>query len=338
MTALINPVVEETNTGLLAVRHLQVQFGTDRNPVAVVDDVAFDLEPGKVLGIAGESGSGKTMTALAMLGLLPAGSRVSGHILLEGRNVLELRGRALRKIQGQTMAMVFQDPTASLHPMLTIGRQLTEHMQYHLRLSRGAANERAVELLDQVRIPDPRAALHAYPHQFSGGMRQRIQIAIALACHPKILIADEPTTALDVTVQAGILALLDRLCREQELAVVLITHDLGVLSAIADSTMVMYAGKVVESGTTQQILRETRHPYTRGLLDALPHPGTGEESLVPIRGMPPNPAHLPTGCPFHPRCPFAQDACARVEPPLAAVAHGHTSACIVDPLGPGATS
>jgi oligopeptide transport system ATP-binding protein len=334
MAALVNPVAEVTSESLLAVRDLQVQFGTDRHPVTVVHDVAFDLEPGKVLGIAGESGSGKTMTALAMLGLLPAGSRVSGQVLFEGRNMLALRGRALRHIQGRTIAMVFQDPTASLHPMLTIGRQLTEHMRYHLHLGRRAANQRAVDLLEQVRIPDPVAALHAYPHQFSGGMRQRIQIAIALACHPRILIADEPTTALDVTVQAGILSLLDRLCREQELAVVLITHDLGVLSAIADSTMVMYAGKVVESGTTRHILKETRHPYTRGLLDALPHPGTGEQALVPIRGVPPSPAHLPSGCPFHPRCPFAQDACARVEPPLDLVASGHRSACIVDPFGP----
>ena len=216
MAALVNPVVEDARTGLLSVRDLRVRFGAERGGTTIVDGVSFDLEPGKVLGIAGESGSGKTMTALALLGLLPIGGRASGQVLLDGQNVLDLRGRALRQVQGRTMSMVFQDPTASLHPMLTIGRQLTEHMEYHLRLSRKAAQQRAIELLDQVRIPDPASALRAYPHQFSGGMRQRIQIASALACHPRVLIADEPTTALDVTVQAGVLALLNRLCREQD--------------------------------------------------------------------------------------------------------------------------
>jgi oligopeptide/dipeptide ABC transporter ATP-binding protein len=219
--------------------------------------------------------------------------------------------------------------------MLTIGRQLTEHMQYHLHMGRRAANQRAMELLDQVRIPDPHAALKAYPHQFSGGMRQRIQIAIALACRPRVLIADEPTTALDVTVQAGVLALLDRLCREQDLAIVLITHDLGVLSALADEVLVMYGGKVVESGTARQILEETRHPYTRGLLDALPHPSTQDQSLVPIPGLPPSPAYRPAGCPFRPRCRFAQESCAQMDPPLAVVEADHRSACIVDPFASG---
>jgi oligopeptide/dipeptide ABC transporter ATP-binding protein len=303
--------------------------------VTVVDGVDFDLEPGKVLGIAGESGSGKTMTALALLGLLPPGGHASGQVLLEGRNLLNFRGKTLRQVQGRTMAMVFQDPTASLHPMLTIGRQLTEHMQYHLHLGRRAANQRAMDLLDQVRIPDPAAALKAYPHQFSGGMRQRIQIAIALACRPRVLIADEPTTALDVTVQAGVLALLDRLCREQELAIVLITHDLGVLSALADSVLVMYAGKVVESGTARQILEETRHPYTHGLLAALPHPGVRDQTLVPIPGMPPSPALHPAGCPFQPRCRFAQALCSQADPPLAVVREDHRAACIVDPFAAG---
>jgi len=335
MASVVNSVSKEAGIDLLSVRDLHVRFGSDRRPVDIVDGVDFDLSPGKVLGIAGESGSGKTMTALAMLGLLPPGARVSGQVLLEGQNILALHGKALRHVQGRTMSMVFQDPTASLHPMLTIGRQLTEHMQHHLHLDRGAARQRAMELLDQVRIPDPQSALKAYPHQFSGGMRQRIQIAIALACRPQVLIADEPTTALDVTVQAGILALLDRLCREQELAVVLITHDLGILSALADSVMVMYAGKVVESGASRQILEGTRHPYTRGLLDALPHPGTRDQSLIPIPGVPPSPARRPTGCPFHPRCPFAQDSCSTVEPALTFVEGDHRSACLVDPFASG---
>ncbi|MGH2442761.1 MAG: ABC transporter ATP-binding protein, partial [Chloroflexota bacterium] len=296
----------------------------------------FELEPGKVLGIAGESGSGKTMTALAMLGLLPPGGHATGQVLLDGQNLLLLPVRTLRRTQGRTISMVFQDPTAALHPMLTVGRQLTEHMRYHLGLNRKQANQRAMDLLDQVRIPDPASALKAYPHQFSGGMRQRIQIAIALACNPRILIADEPTTALDVTVQAGVLALLDGLCRERQLAVVLITHDLGVLSAIADAVLVMYAGRVVESGTARQVLKSARHPYTRGLLDALPHPGAETQSLVPIRGAPPSPASRPAGCPFHPRCAFARQACRETVPDRVNVGHAHLSACIVDPFAPEA--
>jgi oligopeptide/dipeptide ABC transporter ATP-binding protein len=229
--------------------------------------------------------------------------------------------------------MVFQDPFTSLHPMLSIGRQLTEHVRRHLGLDRRSAARRAVELLEDVRIPDPQAALRAFPHNFSGGMRQRIAIAIALACKPKLLIADEPTTALDVTVQAGILRLLDRLRHEHELAVVLITHDLGVLSSIADTVSIFYAGRVVESGPRDDVLQRPRHPYTRALLDALPHPEAAKEKpLVAIAGAPPTPGAIPAGCAFHARCAYAVDSCRLEVPPLEAVGAARRVACPPDPF------
>ena len=268
---------------------------------------------------------------LALLGLLPERSRVEGKASFAGRELLGMPRRDLRELAGRDLAMVFQDPFTSLHPMLSIGKQLTEHVRRHLDLDRRAAESRARELLADVRIPDPDAALRAYPHQFSGGMRQRIAIAIALACRPKLLIADEPTTALDVTVQAGILRLLDRLRREHDLSVVLITHDLGVMSSIADRVSIFYAGRVVESGTRDAVLREPRHPYTRALLDALPHPEGPAEQLVAIAGRPPSPGSIPAGCAFHPRCRYAQESCHNEVPPLVAV-DGRGLACPVDPF------
>jgi oligopeptide/dipeptide ABC transporter ATP-binding protein len=238
-------------------------------------------------------------------------------------------------VRGAELAMVFQDPLTSLHPMLSIGKQLTEHVRSHEGASRSAAAKRAVELLEEVRIPDPERALRGFPHQFSGGMRQRIAIAIALAARPKLLIADEPTTALDVTVQAGILRLLDRLRRENGLSVILITHDLGVMSSIADEVAIFYAGRIVESGPTRDLLTAPRHPYTRALLDALPHPEAAEgTALIAIPGSPPTPRARPSGCAFHPRCPYASEQ-SRVEvPPLVAVSESRLLACHVDPFKP----
>jgi oligopeptide transport system ATP-binding protein len=304
-------------TPLLEVDGLDVRLPTRDGLRTVVHDFGASVAAGEVYGIAGESGSGKTMTMLALLQLLPRGGVAEGSARFGDRDLLQLRGRGRLDVRGREIGMVFQDPMTSLHPMMSVGAQLTEHARRHLGLSRKAALARAAELLGEVRIPDPEAALRAYPHQFSGGMRQRIAIASALICEPRMLIADEPTTALDVTVQAGILRLLDRLRREHGLTVVLITHDLGVMSSIADRVSVLYAGRVVESGSAAEVLRSPRHPYTRGLLGALPHPeARAEAPLVAIPGVPANPLAPPTGCPFHPRCPLAVEACRLHVPPL----------------------
>jgi len=317
---------------VLEVESLHVQLPTPNGDVTIVDGVDYAVEAGEVLGVAGESGSGKTISMLALLGLLPERSTVQGTARFEGRDLITMPRRELRDIAGRDLAMVFQDPFTSLHPMLSVGKQLTEHVRRHLHLDRAAADRRAVELLEDVRIPDPEAALRAFPHHFSGGMRQRIAIAIALACRPKLLIADEPTTALDVTVQAGILRLLDRLRREHELAVILITHDLGVLSSIADRVSIFYAGRVVESGAREAVLTHPRHPYTRALLDALPHPEVSKERpLVAIGGSPPAPGRLPSGCAFNPRCAHAVETCRTDVPPLV-VAGDRRLACPVDPF------
>jgi oligopeptide/dipeptide ABC transporter ATP-binding protein len=317
---------------LLEVEGLRVRLPTPTGFATVVDGVDYQVEQAQVFGVAGESGSGKTMSMLALLGLLPPGSVVEGRASFGGTDLLRLSARELRAVSGLEIGMVFQDPMTSLHPMLTIGRQLTEHVRLHLGLDRKAATLRAEELLDVVRIPDPASALDAYPHQFSGGMRQRIAIAIALACRPRLLIADEPTTALDVTVQAGILRLLDRLRREQELSVILITHDLAVMSSLADRVSIFYAGRVVESGSRSEVLQHPRHPYTRALLDALPHPEAERDApLIAIKGTPPTPQRIPPGCPYHPRCLYAVDVCTTDDPPLAAV-NRRRLACHVDPF------
>jgi oligopeptide/dipeptide ABC transporter ATP-binding protein len=317
---------------LLEVEGLRVKLPTSTGFATVVDGVDYQVGQAQVFGVAGESGSGKTISMLALLGLLPAGSVVEGRTSFGGRDLLRLSSRELRTVSGRQIGMVFQDPMTSLHPMLSIGRQLTDHVQLHLGLGREAATRRAVELLEQVRIPDPASALNAYPHQFSGGMRQRIAIAIALACGPRLLIADEPTTALDVTVQAGILRLLDSLRREFELSVILITHDLAVMSSVADLVSIFYAGRVVESGPRSEVLLHPRHPYTRALLDALPHPEAARDTpLVAIKGTPPTPQHIPPGCPYHPRCLHAVDICSSDDPPLIP-ANGRRLACHVDPF------
>ncbi|MEV7012603.1 ABC transporter ATP-binding protein [Streptosporangium sp. NPDC051022] len=321
-----------TGEPVLDVRDLTVTLPRRGGRVTAVGGMNLTLGAGEIVGLAGESGSGKTMTALAALGLLPGGARTGGEILFEGRDLLTLPTRALRDVRGRDIAMVFQDPMTSLHPMLTVERQLTDHLRHHRGLDRAAARGRALELLETVRIPGGKDALRSYPHQFSGGMRQRIAIAIALACDPKVLIADEPTTALDVTVQAGILELLDRLRRERDMSVLLITHDLGVMSSLADRVSVMYAGRVVESGPRGTVLTRPRHPYTRGLLDALPHPGEEGTGLRPIPGLPPAAGSVGDGCAFAPRCHWALASCARTTPEPLHLDPGHSAACPVDPL------
>src|SRR5690242_12353015 len=317
---------------LLEVDGLRVALPGANGLLTIVDGVDYRVEQGEVFGVAGESGSGKTMSMLALLGVLPEGAVVEGQVRFDGGDLLGLSAARRRELAGRDLAMVFQDPMTSLHPMLTVGKQLTEHVRLHLGFDRRAAERRALELLGEVRIPDAAAALRAYPHQFSGGMRQRIAIAIALACRPKLLIADEPTTALDVTVQAGILRLLDRLRRESDLAVILITHDLGVMSAIADRVSIFYAGRVVESGVREDVLQRPRHPYTRSLLDALPHPeAPKEQDLVAIAGAPPTPGRIPPGCAFHPRCAYAIEKCSAIVPPLLPVGDRRL-ACHVDPF------
>jgi len=312
---------------LLEVTELTVTLPTRRGHRTAVDNVSFAIDSGAILGLAGESGSGKTMTTMAILGLLPHGARTSGSVRLAGTELRTLSQRQLRDIRGRRIALVSQDPATSLHPMLTIGTQLTEHMRHHLGIGKAEARTRATELLATVRIPDPERALDEHPGVFSGGMRQRIAIASALACEPDVLLADEPTTALDVTVQAGILRLLDRLRRERGLAVLIITHDLGVLSAVADDICVMYGGGIVERGNRAELLSRPKHPYTRALLDALPHPDVAGSTLQPIPGRPPALGELPPGCPFEPRCGYRVDSCAVHRPELIEVAAGHLVAC-----------
>jgi oligopeptide transport system ATP-binding protein len=322
---------------LLQVEGLTVQIRGEGGTVTIVDGVDYEVEERQIFGVAGESGSGKTISVLALLQLLPRGAQTSGRAAYRGRDLLTLSGRGLRQVRGRELAMVFQDPLTSLHPMMTIGRQLSEHVRYHEGLSKSAALVRAQELLGEVRLPDPERALDAFPHQFSGGMRQRVAIASALVTRPKLLIADEPTTALDVTVQAGILRLLDRLRREHGLSVILITHDLGVLSSIADHVSIFYAGRIVESGPTGELLGHPRHPYTRALLDALPHPeAEGRAELQAIPGLPPSPRNRPSGCAFHPRCAFALPACAESVPPCDPVSPTRRLACPPDPFSAAA--
>ncbi|MFM7463514.1 MAG: ABC transporter ATP-binding protein [Actinomycetota bacterium] len=317
---------------LLSVRDLTVTLMTGSGPADAVRNLSFDIERGQILGIAGESGSGKTMTALSIMGLLPYKGKASGSINFDGEELVGFKPKDFRRVRGKDVAMIFQDPMTSLHPMLTIETQLTEHLRHHRKVSKGEARARALELLDTVKIPDPETALKAHPIQFSGGMRQRIAIAMALACQPKLLIADEPTTALDVTVQAGILKLLDELRKSQNLSVIVITHDLGVLSALTDRLMIMYAGAEVESGPTSQVLTRPRHPYTQGLIDALPDSGANGKRLIAIEGMPPELGKFPTGCAFHTRCSFARSECKSDTPNKVDIDGIRRIFCTVDPF------
>lgn len=324
---------------LLSVRDLTVTLMTGSGPAEAVRNLSFDVNKGEILGIAGESGSGKTMTALSILGLLPYKGKASGSIRFNGEELVDFKPKDFRRIRGRDVAMIFQDPMTSLHPMLTIETQLTEHLRHHRKISKDAARNKVLELLDTVKIPDPAAALKAHPSQFSGGMRQRIAIAMALACDPKLLIADEPTTALDVTVQAGILTLLDDLRKKNDLSVMVITHDLGVLSALTDRLLIMYAGAEVETGPTGQLLTAPRHPYTRGLIDALPDSQSDGKRLLAIEGMPPELGKFPAGCAFHPRCAFAKSECSAAAPKKVEVSTDRRIFCSVDPFlsGQGAS-
>jgi oligopeptide transport system ATP-binding protein len=319
---------------LLEVDDLTVALRTSRGIRRAVDGISFSVREGEILGIAGESGSGKTLTALSLLGLLPIGARTSGSVRFEGRELLGLKRRQLREVRGKLVALVSQDPATALHPLLRIDVQMTEHVRAHLNFSNEQARERAIEMLAAVRIPDPEAALNSHPHQFSGGMRQRIAIAMALACEPRLLIADEPTTALDVTVQAGILRLLDQLRRERGFSVIIITHDLGVMSSIADRICVLYGGRVAEYGTTDLVLGQPRHPYTRGLMQSLPGASAAGEAMVPIQGAPPSLDAMPRGCAFHPRCEWAQESCRKIVPTVRTLDDGRRLGCDVDPLAP----
>jgi len=317
---------------LLSVRDLTVTLMTGSGPADAVRDLSFDVKKGEILGIAGESGSGKTMTALSILGLLPYKGKASGSIRFDGEELVDFKPKDFRRIRGRDVAMIFQDPMTSLHPMLTIETQLTEHLRHHRKISKSAARAKVLELLDTVKIPDPAAALRAHPSQFSGGMRQRIAIAMALACDPKLLIADEPTTALDVTVQAGILTLLDDLRKKNNLSVMVITHDLGVLSALTDRLLIMYAGSEVETGPTAQLLTSPRHPYTKGLIDALPNSQSEGKRLLAIDGMPPELGKFPSGCAFHTRCAFAKAECSASSPKKVEITTDRRIFCSVDPF------
>ena len=314
---------------LLELRELQTHFFTDDGVVRAVDGVSYDVHAGETLAVVGESGSGKSVTALSILRLVatPPGRIVGGSITFRGRDLLSLSETEMRAIRGKEISMIFQEPMTSLNPVYSCGEQIIEVLMLHEKLSRPAARERAVELLKKVGIPSPEQRVDEYPHQMSGGMRQRVMIAMALACKPALLIADEPTTALDVTIQAQILELLKRLRGELGMAVLLITHDLGVVAETADRVAVMYAGQVVEYCGVRDTFRATRHPYTAGLLASLPRLGAERERLRVIPGNVPNPVRFPTGCRFHPRCPIAVERCRSEMPALRDVGGGHLARC-----------
>ena len=318
---------------LLEVENLRTVFRQGRRLVKAVDGVSFSVARGETLAIVGESGSGKSVTAMSLMRLIPSppGEIVDGDVFFDGRNLLDMSDDDLRNIRGNEMAMIFQEPMTSLNPVLTVRQQLSEPMRIHRKVKEENIEARCLDLLRQVRIPDPETRLDAYPHQFSGGMRQRVMIAMALACEPRLLIADEPTTALDVTVQAQILELLKDLTHQHGSSMILITHDLGVVARYADRINVMYAGRVVESGTALEIFENPRHPDTLGLMHSRPRLDAEEKSrLRPIEGQPPDLGNPPAGCPFHPRCPFAKEQCRQEEPPLESYRGHHLKACWVN--------
>jgi oligopeptide transport system ATP-binding protein len=316
---------------LLSVQGLRTHFNTRDGVVKAVDGVSFELDPGETLGIVGESGSGKSVTALSLMRLVPEppGETVGGDIVFHGDSVLEMSDAEVRSLRGNRVAMIFQDPMTSLNPVHKVGRQIGEPLRIHQSVGKREAMTRATDLLDLVGIPNARQRAREYPHQYSGGMRQRAMIAMALSNDPDILIADEPTTALDVTIQAQILDLMLELQQRQETAIIMITHDLGIIADMVQRVLVMYAGKPVEAGTVDEVFYEPLHPYTWGLLESLPRYDVEEKGLLaPIMGQPPSLLFVPSGCAFHPRCPYAREVCRHETPELTDVVDGHASACL----------
>jgi peptide/nickel transport system ATP-binding protein len=322
-----------TSDPLLAIENLKVIFHGDRGSAThAVDGLDLTIGRGQTLGLVGESGCGKTVTALSVMGLLPKAAEVSGRIRFDGAELLSLSDRAMRNLRGDRLAMIFQEPMTSLNPSYSIGEQIAESLIHHRGLSRGQARARTIELLRLVKIPSPVQRVDDYPHRLSGGMRQRAMIALALACDPELLIADEPTTALDVTIQAQILELMRDLKASTRIAIILITHDLGVVAEICDHVAVMYAGEIVEYAPVTALFAAPQHPYTIGLLGSIPRLDAKAEELAAIEGMVPSMAELPTGCRFAPRCPFVRERCTQASPPLAMVGPHHRSRCIRAPL------
>jgi oligopeptide transport system ATP-binding protein len=320
---------ERTNGNLLSVKDLRVYFRSEEGTVKAVDGISFEVKQGETLGIVGESGSGKTVANLSLMRLIPEppGEIVSGSVILRGRDVLKLSASDLRRVRGKQVAMIFQDPMTALNPFMRVSKQLMEVTQLHLGHTRVQAREHAVKMLEHVGIPDAAERIDSYPHEFSGGMRQRVMIAMALSCEPDLLIADEPTTALDVTIQAQILELIKRLKAETGASVILITHDLGIVAGMTDQVIVMYAGKIFERAPTTELFENPGNPYTRGLLRSVPNPTDEQGQLYQIPGQPPDLARLPAGCPFAPRCERAEEICRREFPPFVQLTSEHYSLC-----------
>ena len=318
---------QESADPILSVRNLRTSFTKQGRDLTAVNDVSFDLAPGEILGIVGESGSGKSITLRSIIGIIRPQGRTEGEVLWKGRDLIPMNERQLRRIRGREIAMIFQEPMSSLNPLLTVGLQIMENLKTHTGLDRPGRVKRAIELLDLVGIPDARSRLEDYPHQFSGGMRQRVMIAIALASNPELLLADEPTTALDVTIQDQILRLIQDLRRELNMAVILVTHDLGVVAQSCDRVAVMYGGRLVETGPVADILKRPHHPYTLGLLQSVPQDQPPRTPLFSIDGTPPALDRMPEGCAFAPRCDRAQTHCRNTIPMLGEQAGGHAVAC-----------
>lgn len=322
-------VESHTKNTLVEINNLSIEFQSSRGNVKAVNSVSLTLNASETLAILGESGSGKSTVAKALMGILPkpTGKIVNGEINFKGKNLVEMKDDEVRKLYGSKFSMIFQDPLSALNPVFTVGYQIGEALRYHRGLSKKEANKKVIELMEQVRIPDAKNRLKDYPHQFSGGMQQRVMIAMALALEPKVLIADEPTTALDVTVQAQIMQLLKKLQDTNKMGLILISHDLGVVAENADRVAVMYAGHIVETGKVKEVFQNPSHPYTLGLMESIPKINQLNERLTPIQGSPPDLKSPPKGCTFYPRCPFAQDICKREAPELKETTPGRSSAC-----------